>query len=129
MTVTFELSLTALRVSDLERAQRFWVEGCGFPLRSSFSTQNFDAAIVGADGTAGLELVREHESTIAPGTPGGFWKIVLASDDVTAAQNRLVEHGGSVVMEAQPLEHLDGLVIGIVKDPDGYLVELVQSPS
>jgi catechol 2,3-dioxygenase-like lactoylglutathione lyase family enzyme len=123
------LSLTALRVTDLDRSRRFWAEGCGMPVRSSFSTPKFDAVLVGREGAAGLELVRQHGGEQGPvGAGGGFWKVVLSTGDAAAAVRRAAEHGGTVVRSAQALEHLGGLVLGLVEDPDGYLVEFVQQP-
>ena len=125
MTAT-ELSLTALTVADLDRAVRFYVSALGFTEGNRFSAADFDAAIVRA-GTSGLEFM------LPTGEPAGrsrehgqmFGKIVLSVDDVEARVAAAMEHGGETVMPATPVEQF-GLVIGMVRDPDGYLVEMTQ---
>lgn len=120
------LSLTALNVVDLDRAVRFYVGALGFAEGDRFTTAEFDAAIVNA-GAAGLELM------LPKGEPAGrprehgqmFGKLVLSVDDVEARVSRSVDHGGEVVMPATEVAHF-GLIIGIVRDPDGYLVEITQ---
>lgn len=126
MTAT-ELSLTALNVADLDRAVRFYVGALGFTEGNRFSAAGFDAAIVRA-GAGGLEfMLPTGESAGHPREHGQmFGKLVLSVDDVEARVAAAVDHGGEVVMPATPVAQF-GLVIGMVRDPDGYLVEMTQS--
>lgn len=125
MTAT-ELSLTALNVADLDRAVRFYVGALGFTEGNRFSTADFDAAIVRA-GTSGLELMLPTgESAGHPREHGQmFGKLVLSVDDVETRAASAVEHGGEVVMPATKVAQF-GMVIGMVRDPDGYLVEMTE---
>ncbi|MBF0662070.1 MAG: VOC family protein [Rhodococcus sp.] len=120
------LSLTALRVADLERSAEFYIRGCGFVHDKDLDTPHFRAKIVRA-GAGGLELVlptgadgdtpHEHGNMLV--------KIVLNTDDVEGRMADACSHGGVEETSATKLEAY-GMVIGTVRDPDGYLVEFVQ---
>lgn len=125
MTAT-EFSLTALNVADLDRAVRFYVGALGFTEGERFSATGFDAAIVRA-GAAGLEFMVPTGASTGRRREHGqmFGKIVVSVDDAEARVASAAEHGGEVVMPATPVPQF-GLVIGMVRDPDGYLVEMTQ---
>lgn len=121
------LSLTALWVADLDRAVDFYVGACGFTDGERFTGRGFEAAVVRA-GAAGLELMIPTGADAGPGREHGtmFNKIVLSVDDAEARLAAAVDRGGEVAMPATPIEQY-GLVIGMVRDPDGYLVEMTQT--
>lgn len=121
------LSLTAIRVTDLARSAEFYAAGCGFTRESAFSTDTFDAVILRA-GRAGLELITPHGAP-APLEHGTMLvKLVLGSTDVAALLAAACAHGGTEEMPATTSERFGGRTIGMVRDPDGYLIE-VTSPA
>ncbi|MGW0023519.1 VOC family protein [Rhodococcus sp. NPDC003383] len=120
------MSLTALRVADLDRAVEFYIRGCGFVHDKDLTTPAFRAAIVRA-GVAGLELVLPTDggADAAPDHGNMLVKIVVNTTDTEAQMADACAHGGTEVTPATGLEAY-GMVIGSVRDPDGYLVEFVQ---
>jgi len=120
------LSLTALRVADLARSAEFYIRGCGFVHDKNLDTPHFRASIVRA-GAAGLELVLPTGAAAETPPEHGnmFAKIVLNVDDVDGRMADACRHGGVEETPATKLEAY-GMVIGTVRDPDGYLVEFVQ---
>ena len=120
------LSLSALRVTDLERATEFYVRGCGFVHDKDLATPTFRATIVRA-GVAGLELVLPTDGAAgdAPDHGNMLVKIVVNTEDTSARMADACAHGGTEVTPAARLEAYD-MVVGTVRDPDGYLVEFVQ---
>ncbi len=120
------LSLTALRVAELERSAEFYIRGCGFVHDRDLDTPHFRAAIVRA-GASGLELVLPTGTDAETSHEHGnmFVKIVLNTDDVVGRMVDACNHGGVEETPATKLEAY-GMVIGTVRDPDGYLVEFVQ---
>ena len=120
------LSLTALRVADLEKSAEFYIRGCGFVHDKDLDTPTFRASIVRA-GAAGLELVLPTDTDGETPHDHGhmFVKIVLNTDDVEERMAAACRHGGVEETPATKLEAY-GMVIGTVRDPDGYLVEFVQ---
>lgn len=122
------MSLTAIRVADLDRAVEFYVQGCGFVYEKDLTTSTFRATIVRA-GAAGLELVLPTDGAAGETPDHGnmLVKIVTNTTDARARMADACAHGGTEVTPPTRLEAYD-MVIGIVRDPDGYLVEFVQRP-
>ena len=120
------LSLTALWVADLDRSVNFYIGALGFTEGTRFTGQGFEAAVVRA-GTGGLELMVPTGDDAEPRREYGtmFNKIVLSVDDVETRLSAAADHGGEVAMPATPIEQF-GLVIGMIRDPDGYLVEITR---
>ncbi|MBM7459516.1 VOC family protein [Rhodococcus coprophilus] len=119
------LSLSALRVADLDRATEFYVRGCGFVHDKDLTTPAFRATIVRA-GAAGLELMLPTDGGADEPEHGNMLvKIVVNTPDAQAQMTRACEHGGAEVAPATRLDAYD-MVVGTVRDPDGYLVEFVQ---
>lgn len=121
--VTF--SLGAIRVGDLDRSLDFYTGGCGFVLEKRFTTPAFEAAIVRA-GVAGVELIVPHgeSATERPDHGNMLQKFVLNTPDPAAVMRRACEFGGSEVSPATEYPAY-GMTIGVLADPDGYLLELV----
>lgn len=123
-TASVTLSLTAVRVTDLARSRAFYTAGCGFAEQNSFSTEAFDAVILRA-GTAGIELIAPHGEP-APADHGTmFVKLVLNTGDVAGLLAAACAHGGTEEMPATTSDRFGGRTIGTVRDPDGYLIEVV----
>ena len=121
-TAPVTLSLTAIRVTDLARSAQFYT-ACGFVEETSFSTDTFDAVILRA-GTAGVELIAPHGDPAAPDHGTMFTKLVVNTEDVAGLLAAACAHGGTEEMPATTLARF-GRTIGKVRDPDGYLVEVV----
>ncbi|WP_280438307.1 VOC family protein [Nocardia carnea] len=120
------LSLTAIRVTDLARSREFYTTGCGFAEEAAFSTETFDAVILRA-GTAGVELITPHGTSAPPDHGTMFTKLVCNTDDVAGVMAAACAHGGTEEMPATTLARFGGRTIGMVRDPDGYLLEFVGS--
>jgi catechol 2,3-dioxygenase-like lactoylglutathione lyase family enzyme len=123
-TAPVTLSLTAIRVTDLTRSTEFYTAGCGFAEENSFSTDAFDAVILRA-GTAGVELIAPQGDPTPPDHGTMFTKLVLNTEDVARLLAAACAHGGTEEMPATTLARFGGRTIGKVRDPDGYLIEVV----
>ena len=117
---------TMLRISDVDRAIRFYENGLGMRL-----LERVDIAVkggvtglfVGFGGEAGrmveLSCYRAQTEPYTHGT--GFGHIAIAVPDVAAASARLVALGFECVVRTEPDTH------AMVKDPDGYAFRLIPS--
>ncbi|MBF6079543.1 VOC family protein [Nocardia beijingensis] len=123
-TTPVTLSLTAIRVTDLARSAEFYTAGCGFAEENAFSTDTFDAVILRA-GTAGVELIAPHGDPAPPDHGTMFTKLVLNTDDVAGLLAAACARGGTEEMPATTLARFGGRTVGMVRDPDGYLLEFV----
>ena len=121
----------ALRVTDLERAVRFYTDGLGMKVldRIRIGPRKVNLAFVGFGdyGAGGLiELARYDEDTTSRTHGTGFDHLSIGVSDVSASVAKLESLGAEV--KVRPTEYLGkGPRIAYVKDPDGNSVELIQT--
>ena len=120
---------TMLRVGDLERSIRFYTDILGMQLlrRKDYPDGKFTLAFFGygdeSENTV-LELTHNWE-TSEYDLGSGYGHIAISVDDIYVACDDIKHSGGEVVREAGPMKH-GTTVIAFVKDPNGYLIELLQ---
>ncbi len=120
---------TMLRVADMNRSIAFYTSVLGMELlrQQDFPEGRFTLAFVGfnneKDGAV-IELTHNWDvSKYELGT--GFGHIAIGVDDVYEACEKIRIKGGEVVREAGPMKGGTS-VIAFVKDPDGYMIELLE---
>jgi lactoylglutathione lyase len=115
-----------INVSDLDRSTDFYTRGLGLLEKGKYDLGHMHEVLIGAEGDAVSILLIKHTARDgAPDIGTGYEKIVLQSDDVDAAYERAVAEGGTSVVEPRAVEGM-GLTVAMVRDPDGYLIELVK---
>lgn len=123
---------TMLRVGDLDRSIRFYTEVLGMKLlrRTDYPDGKFTLAFVGYQNeTDGAVLELTFNWGVDKYDPGtGYGHIALEVDDAYAACAEIRRRGGTVTREAGPMKH-GSTVIAFVRDPDGYMIELIQKKS
>jgi lactoylglutathione lyase len=122
--VSTRIGNVALWVADLERAERFYVDGLGLEVTARVETDEVQEVIVGGGGGSELMLAVRRDGT-QQAVPTGIWKVFLFTDDLASTHERAL--GAGAVPEAAPAR-LDEFPISIalIRDPDGHLVELGQ---
>jgi catechol 2,3-dioxygenase-like lactoylglutathione lyase family enzyme len=114
----------AVWVSDLERSERFYVDGLGLEVTARVDTDELREVIVGGGGGSELMLaVRKDASHVV--APDGIWKVFVYTDDAEASYRRALDAGAEAVAEPARLEQFQ-ITLAFVKDPDGHLIELGQ---
>lgn len=121
---------TMLRVGDLERSLQFYTEVLNMRLlrRKDYPEGKFTLAFVGyADESeqAVLELTHNWDTTEYD-LGNAYGHIALSADDIYKTCEDIKTKGGEVVREAGPMKH-GSTAIAFVKDPDGYMVEVIQA--
>ena len=120
---------TMLRVGDLDRSLRFYMEVLGMTLlrRQDYPDGRFTLAFVGfgpESEQAALELTHNWDTaSYELGT--GYGHVAIEVPDAGAACAEIKRRGGVVLREAGPMKH-GTTVIAFVQDPDGYKVELIE---
>lgn len=120
---------TMLRVGDLERSLDFYRNVFGMQLlrQKDYPEGRFTLAFLGygpeSEHTA-LELTHNWD-TQSYDLGEGFGHLAIEVDDAYQACEEIKAKGGDVVREAGPMKH-GTTVIAFVRDPDGYMVELIQ---
>lgn len=120
---------TMIRVTDLEKSIDFYTNIFGMELlrKKDFPSGKFTLAFVGygsEDDNTVLELTHNWE-TDSYDMGNAFGHIAIAVDDAYKACDDITAKGGDVVRPAGPMKHGGG-VIAFVKDPDGYMIELIE---
>jgi lactoylglutathione lyase len=115
----------AVYVSDLERSERFYVDGLGLEVLARIETPEVREVVVGSStGGSNLMLAKRSDAE-GPVHPDGIWKVFLFTDDAAGLQRRAIAAGAAWVADPQHLEQFR-ITIAFVKDPDGYLIEIGQ---
>lgn len=119
---------TMLRVTDLDKSIAFYTSLLNMKLIShkEYPEGRFSLVFLGypdSPGGAQLELTYNWDkNSYEKGDAYGH--IAIAVDDVYEACARIKAQGGNIVRDAGPMKHGD-TILAFVKDPDGYLIELL----
>jgi lactoylglutathione lyase len=122
------LSQYCIYVSDIERAIEFWRDVVvGIPLVSEADIPNHKEAILQSPhGGSRLQLAQklDDDAPIDMGT--AMWKLYVDTDDCQALYDKAIAWGCESVSEPQELDRWP-VTVAFIKDPDGYLIELLQN--
>ena len=114
-----------INVTDLERSVAFYT---GLGLANTSRTeipQALEAIVEHPPGGSKLQLAQQKEPAEPFEIGTGFWKLYVNTGDIAATYEAAVAAGASVDSAPQRLEQWP-VTIAFVRDPDGYLVELVE---
>ena len=120
---------TMLRVGDLQRSIDFYTRVLGMKLLRTRDNPEYKytLAFLGYGSNpehAELELTYNYGvSEYEPGTAYGH--MAISVEDAYKACETIKAHGGNVTREAGPVKG-GTTIIAFVRDPDGYMVELIQ---
>jgi lactoylglutathione lyase len=113
-------------VTDIERSIDFWQNVMGIPLQSRTEIPGVLEAVHQApEGGSRIQLAQwlEREGPIDMGT--SMWKIYVNTSDLESLYEKAVAYGCEVESEPQRLDRWP-VSVAFVKDPDGYLLELIE---
>lgn len=118
---------TAVWVSDLDATKEFYIDALGLDHTWDF---------VGGDGATNFYVAGESDAEIQfkydadredPVSPAGIDHLAVSVDDLDGKLDQMVaETGCDVAIGPMEVEAANAYV-AFVEDPDGYLVELVES--
>jgi lactoylglutathione lyase len=123
---------TMLRVGDLQRSIDFYTQVLGMKLLRTTDRpeQKYSLAFLGyASNPEQAEIELTYNYGVNHYDLGsGYGHIALGVADVYVACQKIKAAGGNVTREAGPVKGGTN-VIAFVADPDGYKIELIQSPA
>jgi lactoylglutathione lyase len=123
--MTAWLGQYCLNVADLERSVA-WYTALGLECTSRTEIPDAFEAIVEHPATGSkLQLAQQKAQEGSVDLGNAFWKLYVNTPDLAATFQRSQELSAEVVLAPQRLERWP-TSIAFVKDPDGYLVELVE---
>jgi lactoylglutathione lyase len=122
---------TMIRVRDVDAALRFYVDGLGMKLLDRYDFENGRFSLLylafdGYDGGGALELTYNWDVKEGYSHGSGYGHIALGVPDIQSAVSRLEALGAQISL--RPKKMVAGAPhIAMVKDPDGYQIELIQT--
>jgi len=130
LSSSFRLLHTMIRVRDLDKSIDFYTRLLGMNelRRTDFEGGRFTLAFVGygdEDSNAVVELTYNWDQAEPYELGDGFGHLAIAVPDAYAVCEAMAEEGVDVPRPAGPMKH-GTRVIAFIKDPDGYMIELVQ---
>ncbi len=121
-----QISGFGINVSDLDRSTEFYTRGLGLQEKGKYDLGHMLEVLVGTESDAvSILLIKYTDRSEAPDIGTGYEKIVLACDDVAGTYERAMAEGATSQLEPRTIEAM-GLTVAMVRDPDGYLIELVK---
>ena len=120
---------TMLRVGDLDRSVGFYTKAFGMKelRRRDVPDGKYTLAFIGygdEDSNTAIELTYNYGvETYEMG--GAFGHLAIGVPDVAKACEVAANAGGTVTRPAGPVK-FGTTIIAFVKDPDGYMIELVE---
>jgi predicted enzyme related to lactoylglutathione lyase len=121
------LGATGIGVSDLARSAAFYKAALGMTEAQTFKLPYMDEIVLVHEGRTAVVLMHWTDGS-NPSYRDLPIKLVFYVTDPTAVAQRIRDAGGVITLEPAPVETLGGAVVGLGKDPDGYVVELLQAP-
>ena len=123
---TARLAFMKLHTGDLEAATAFWQAAFGFSVTNSYDVEAFRENIMALPGQmeSGPQLMLVEPRPRGPQPVGpGHGPLGLVVVDIAASQAHAIASGAEEVM---PPTDVGGVIVSLLKAPDGHEIELVQ---
>ena len=121
-----KLDQFCINVTDLERSQHFYETVLGLKLTHRIETPDFTELVLSGETGGRIQLARHHAQEGPIDHGNGFWKLYLQTDDCQGLYQRCIDAGAESVSAPEQLEQWP-VIAAFVKDPDGYLVEILET--
>ncbi len=122
------IGATGIGVSDLKRSAGFYVRALGMQEMRTVKIDHMDEIILGHEGRNAVVLMHYTDGSRRNYRDNPV-KLVFYVSDPKAVAARIRAEGCEVAREPEPLASFGNNVVGLAKDPDGYVIELLQAPA
>lgn len=121
---------TMLRVGDLQRSIDFYTKVLGMKLLRQSDNQQYKYTIAfvgyGEETEAAVIELTYNWGVESYDLGNAFGHIAIEAQDIYDTCEKIKEAGGNVTREPGPVKG-GSTVIAFVKDPDGYMIELINA--
>ena len=122
------LTAVGIGVSDLARSADFYSRVLGMKQTQTFKLDYMDEIVLAHEGRSAVVLMHYTDGS-ARNYRGNPVKLVFYVADPVGLTNRIRAEGLEVTREPAPVPGLGDAVVALAKDPDGYVIELIQAPA
>jgi lactoylglutathione lyase len=116
-----------LGVSDLKRSVDFYTRVLGMSQVRTFEISYMDEVVVAFEGRVPVVLMHYTDGS-ARNYKDNPVKLILYVPDPEKIVARIRAEGLAITREAAPHPLLDGAIMALAKDPDGYTLEFIEAP-
>ena len=121
------LGAVGIGVSDLVRSTDFYSRVIGMTQTQTFKVAYMDEVVLAFEGRTAVVLMHYTDGSVRNYKDNPV-KLVFYVTDPKAVSDRIKADGLEIVREPEAMDALGGAVVGLAKDPDGYIIELIQRP-
>jgi catechol 2,3-dioxygenase-like lactoylglutathione lyase family enzyme len=121
------LAAVGIGVSDMTRSEDFYTRVLGMQVQQRIDLPHLQEVIVGYAGRTSVVLMHWLDGS-APNYRNNPVKLVFFVPDAKALMERVRAEGLPITREAEVTPEFNNMVIGLAEDPDGYVVEFLQTP-
>ncbi len=121
------LTAVGIGVSDLARSTDFYSRVLGMRQTATFKLDYMDEIMLAHEGRSAVVLMHYTDGS-ARNYRDNPVKLVFYVTDPRGLTERIRAEGLEVLHEPAANESLGGALIALAKDPDGYVIELIQAP-
>ncbi len=122
------LTAVGIGVSDLARSADFYSRVLGMKQTQSFKLDYMDEIVLAHEGRNAVVLMHWTDGSARNYSDNPI-KLVFQVADSAGLIERIRAEGLAITMEPKPYPGMGGAIIGLAKDPDGYVIELIQMPA
>ena len=121
------LGAVGIGVSDLARSVDFYTRVLGMKQLQTFKLDHMDEVVVAHESRTAVVLMHWTDGS-NPNYANLPIKLVFYVVDPPAVADRIKAEGLEIIRYPTALPSLGGAMVGLAKDPDGYVIELLQAP-
>jgi len=121
------LGAVGIGVSDLVRSTDFYSRVIGMTQTQTFKVAYMDEVVLAFEGRTAVVLMHYTDGSVRNYKDNPV-KLVFYVTDPKAVSDRIKAEGLEIVREPAAMDSLGGAVVGLAKDPDGYIIELIRRP-
>ena len=119
------LAAVGIGVSDLARSADFYSRVLGMKQTQTFKLAHMDEIVLAHEGRSAVVLMHWTDGS-AQNYANNPIKLVFQVADAGRLIEGIRAEGLAITLEPQVYPGMGGAIIGMGKDPDGYVIELIQ---
>jgi lactoylglutathione lyase len=120
------LGAMGIGVSDLDKSQAFYAEVLGLETKRVYELGYLNEIVMGYVGDEGAVVVLMNWPGQDRVYDGNDVKLVFYVNDAAGALEKMRDRGSKIDREATPIDALPGVLVGLARDPDNYVVEVIE---
>jgi lactoylglutathione lyase len=115
-------------VSNLERSTDFYTNIIGMKKLMTLEPSYMIENVMGFEGRGASLLLMYFTDNSNPNCKNNPVKVVIYVPDAEAIVEKARSEGYEIYREIETVKEIGNALMAMVKDPDGYIVELIEKP-